>query len=154
MNFRSWLGIAFILFGALVAINNSENNKPDKPDNPDVVVIDIEKPEQNVLTLTQPISNLVTDPTDRIKLALFNQEFSKRVFAYTTDNQKTNDLYVLAAEYFFQGSLRGKYPTLDKAVVSLLESSIGEENHILTEEEKLDLSKKFIALAWSLTQKR
>jgi hypothetical protein len=151
MNFRSWLGIAFILFGAIVAINNSKNNNPDKPD---VVVIDIEKPEQDALILTQPISNLVTDPTDRIKLALFNQEFSKRVFAYTIDNQKTNDLYVLAAEYFFQGSLRGKYPTLDKAVVSLLESSVGEENHILTEEEKLDVSKKFIALAWSLTQKR
>ena len=151
MNFRSWLGIAFILFGAIVAINNSKNNNPDKPD---VVVIDIEKPEQDALILTQPISNLVTDPTDRIKLALFNQEFSKRVFAYTIDNQKTNDLYVLAAEYFFQGSLRGKYPTLYKAVVSLLESSVGEENHILTEEEKLDVSKKFIALAWSLTQKR
>lgn len=151
MNLRSWVGIALILFGILVAINNAERNNPN---NPEVVVIDIEKPEQSVVILTQPIANLVTDPTDRVKIALFNQEFSKRVQVYTIDNQKTNDLYVLAAEYFFEGSIRGKYPTLDKAVVSLLESSIGDENHILTEEEKLDLSKKFIGLAWALTQKR
>jgi len=151
MNFRSWLGIALILFGVLVAINNVERNNPN---NPDVVVIDIEKPETNILTLTQPIANLVTDPTDRVKLALLNQEFSKRIQSYTIDNQKTNDLYVLAAEYFLKDSIRGKYPTLEKATISLFESSIGDENHVLTEEEKLDLSKKFIGLAWSLTQKK
>jgi hypothetical protein len=151
MNLRSWIGIALILFGVLVAINNAERNKPN---NPDIVVIDIEKPEQAILNLTQPVANLVTDPTDRAKLALFNQEFSNRIKTYTIDNQKTNDLYVLAGEYFFQESIRGKYPTLNKALVSLLESSIGDENHILTDEEKLDLSKKFIGLAWSLTQKK
>jgi hypothetical protein len=151
MNLRSWIGIALILFGVLVAINNVERNKPN---NPDIVVIDIEKPEQAILNLTQPVANLVTDPTDRVKLALFNQEFSNRIKTYTIDNQKTNDLYVLAGEYFFQESIRGKYPTLNKALVSLLESSIGDENHILTDEEKLDLSKKFISLAWSLTQKK
>jgi hypothetical protein len=151
MNLRSWIGIALILFGVLVAINNVERNKPNHPD---IVVIDIEKPEQAILNLTQPVANLVTDPTDRAKLALFNQEFSNRIKTYTIDNQKTNDLYVLAGEYFFQESIRGKYPTLNKALVSLLESSIGDENHILTDEEKLDLSKKFIGLAWSLTQKK
>jgi hypothetical protein len=151
MNLRSWIGIALILFGVLVAINNVERNKPN---NPDIVVIDIEKPEQAILNLTQPVANLVTDPTDRAKLALFNQEFSNRIKTYTIDNQKTNDLYVLAGEYFFQESIRGKYPTLNKALVSLLESSIGDENHILTDEEKMDLSKKFIGLAWSLTQKK
>lgn len=150
LNIKNLVAISLIAFGCILAIKLNEKPKVDDP----VVILNIEKPTDEIIGIVSPISKLVTDPTDRAKLAIFNQEFATRIMSYTTDNQKTNDVYVLAASKFFKDSMLNKYEGLDSEVIKLLESSIGTDNHILTNEEKLDISKKFTGLAWSLIQKK
>lgn len=150
LSIKNLIAITLVLFGVVLAIQSSTNDVIDKDD---IAILDIKEPSKEIIELVQPISQLVTDPTDRAKLAIFNQEFSNRIVNYTTDNQKTNDVYVLAASYFFNSSLKNKYDGLDAKIVELLQSSIGDDNHMLTEAEKLDISTKFMGLAWTLIQK-
>ena len=151
LNPKNLVAIGLILFGVVLAITNSTNTIIDKDE---VILLDIKEPTQQIVSLVTPIAKLVTDPTDRAKLAIFNQEFATRISKYTADNQQTNDVYVLAASYFFQDSLKDKYENLDSEIVKLLESSIGDENHILTDSEKSDIEAKFMGLAWVLIQKQ
>lgn len=151
LSIKNILAIILVLFGTVLAIQSSNNTVIDKDD---VAVLDIKEPSKEIIELVKPISQLITDPTDRAKLAIFNQEFANRIVKYTTDNQQTNDVYVLAASHFFDSSIKGKYDQLDSKIVELLRSSIGDDNHILTEAEKADISAKFMGLAWSLIQKR
>lgn len=150
LSIKNLLAISLILFGIILAVKLNEKPKVDD----DVVVLNIERPTDEIISIVAPISKLVIDPNDRVKLAIFNQEFATRVSSYNTDNQKLNDLYVLAASKFFKDTLLNKYESLDAELVKLLESSIGSENHILTNQEKSDVSKKFMGLSWSLIQKR
>lgn len=120
----------------------------------DVKLIEVDKPTQEIVELVAPISDIVTDPTDRAKLAIFNQTFANRVKGYNTDLQQVNDVYVLAGSKFFENSLVDKYADLDRSLVSLIEKAAGSDNHSLTEEEKQKLSSYFMGLAWSLIQKR
>jgi len=150
LNLKNIIAIGLILFGVLLSVQTLP--KPDKDDE-NVVVLDIKEPSKEIIDLVKPISDLITEPTDRAKLAIFNQEFANRIKNYSSDNQQTNDVYVLAASYFFKDSLKDKYEGLDTKIVDLLKSSIGEDNHILTENEKVDISNKFLGLAWSLIQK-
>lgn len=149
INFKNLIGLGLILFGIFLAVQNTP-----KVDNTPVVLLDIEKPNDQILSVVQPISNLITDPTDRAKLAIFNQDFAKKILNYSSDNQQTNDVYVLAGSYFFKDSLKDKYANLDIELVKLLESIIGTDNHILSLEEKTQISNHFMGLAWSLIQKR
>lgn len=149
LNTKNLVAIALILFGALLAV--SQNIKPV---NNEIAILNIEKPTQEVIEIVKPIADLISDPTDRAKLAIFNQDFANRIIGYETDNQKTNDVYVLAASIFFKDDLRDKYRDLDSSLVKLLESSIGSDNHVLNKDEKLDIHNKFMGLAWALTQKK
>lgn len=151
LNLKNLIAIALILFGIIVAVKNSPKPVIDEDE---IAILDIKEPSQEILALVSPTAQLVTDPTDRAKLAIFNQEFATRVLNYTTDNQKTNDVYVLAASYFFKDGLKDKYDNLDNSIVKILQSSIGDENHILTSEEKADIAAKFMGLAWALIQKQ
>lgn len=148
-NFKNLIGIGLILLGLGLGLSQIKpiDNKP-------VILLNIDKPTNDILINVEPISKLITDPTDRAKLAIFNQEFSNRILNYAADNQQTNDVYVLAASYFFKDSLNDKYANLDKELIKLLESIIGSDNHILSEEEKINISKHFLGLAWSLIQKK
>lgn len=151
LNLKNLIAICLVLFGVVLAVQSPNNNIID---NDDIAILDIKKPSQEIIDLVQPIAKLITDPTDRAKLAIFNQEFATRITNYTADNQQTNDVYVMAASFFFMDSLKDKYKDLDVEIVKLLKSSIGEDNHILTESEKADISAKFMGLAWSLIQKQ
>lgn len=151
LSMKNLVAIGLILFGLFFALQSSPNTVIDEEE---IAILDIKEPTSEILELVNPISSLITDPTDRAKLAIFNQEFANRILKYKADNQETNDVYVLAASYFFNDSLRDKYQGLDAKIVELLRSSIGDENHILSAEEKLDISNKFMGLAWSLIQKR
>lgn len=150
VNIKNLIAIGLILFGVILSLPYS----PTIIDNDDIAILDIKEPSKEILDLVKPIANLVTDPTDRAKLAIFNQEFANRIINYESDNQQTNDVYVLAAGYFFSDSINDKYENLDKEIINLLISSIGEENHILTQAEKNDIAAKFTGLAWSLIQKQ
>jgi hypothetical protein len=120
----------------------------------EVALLDIEKPTPEIVQLVAPISELITDPTDRAKLAIFNQAFANRVKGYDADTQQVNDVYVLAGQTFFKDSIVDKYRELDTKLVSLMEKAMGGDNHKLTAEEQNLLSSYFMGLAWSLIQKR
>lgn len=134
------LGILLIASALLIS------NKPKY----DVKIIDIDKPTDDTIQLVKPISDIVTDINDKAKLALFNYEFSKRVINYETDVQKLNDVYVLSAFKFFKDSLSNKYDQLDSKLINLIAKTTKDDNHVLSQSEKNELSKNFSALSWSL----
>lgn len=116
----------------------------------DLINLNIDEPSASVLEIVKPVSQLVTDPTDKAKFAIFNQEFAKRVINYKADIQQINDVYVLAASAFFKDSLRDKYEDLDVKLVDLIKSITTEDNHKLSQEELTKISEYFMGLSWSL----
>lgn len=148
LNFRTIIGI-FCIASALVLAYQSKMSVVDN----DLSVLNIEKPTAAVLEVVSPIAKIITDPTDRAKLAIFNQEFAKRVPSYDADVQQINDLYVHAAADFFQDTINDKYNGLDTKLVFLIQSITTDDNHKLTSEEKNKMSENFLGLSWSLIQK-
>lgn len=114
------------------------------------VDLNIPQPSQQVILLTEPIAQLVSNKTDRLKLAIFNKEFAKRISSYDTDLQQLNDVYVLAAVYSFNDSMKDKYDNLDTKLVELIKSITTDDNHKLTNEEKQKISEYFLGLSWLL----
>lgn len=137
------IGLLLITLGLIIGI------KPKY----DVKIIDIDKPSEQIVELVQPIANIITDPNDKAKIALFNYEFSQRVKKYDTDVQKLNDVYVVAASKFFKDTLTNKYEDLDSKLVSLLSQTTTGDNHVLSESEKNELSASFSGLSWVLINK-
>jgi hypothetical protein len=146
LNFRTLIGLAIILL-ALVPLSN---NGPS----PILLDLKIDQPLDATIEIVKPISSEIKDPTDRAKLAIFNQEFANRVKSYNTDVQKLNDVYVLSASKFFKDSLLNKYENLDTNIVALIEKVTTSENHTLTQDEKNQVSEYFMGLAWSLIQRK
>lgn len=121
---------------------------------PNISVLNIEKPTDNIIDLVNPVAKIVSDPTDRAKLAIFSQELSIRIKKYNDiDLQQLNDLISLAGEEFFRGSLNDKYDKLSEGILSLIHGITGDDNHKLSTVEKYNLSNTFLGFAWSLIQK-
>lgn len=121
---------------------------------PDVAILNIDRPSEEIIELVKPISTLITDPTDRAKMAIYSQEFASRVKIYDAQLQQVNDVLALSASGFFEGSMNDKYKDLDVAIIDLITSAAGgDDNHKLTDEEKNKISDRFMGLAWSLIQK-
>ena len=99
-----------------------------KPD-PVAEILSIETPSQETLDIVTPISDLVTDPDDKSKIAIFNYEFAERVIGYETSSQQINDVYSLAGKTFFKNELVNKYEGLSESIVSLLEKTLTDENY-------------------------
>lgn len=116
-------------------------------------ILDINKPQDSVLSKVSIFSEIIKDPTDRAKIAIFNYEFANRVKNWKTNNQQVNDVYTLAGEIFFQNSLVNKYQNLSSNIVSLLKELLTDDNHILSEEEKANINEYFNGIAWVLIQK-
>ena len=115
--------------------------------------MNIDTPSEDVQSRVKVFSDLVTDPSDRAKLAIFNYEFASRVLDYTASVQQVNDIYSLAGKTFFKGDLVDKYDNLAEEIVKLMERSLGKENHNLTQEEKQSVHDDFMGVAWSLIQR-
>lgn len=139
--------IAYGIFG-LDFIKNVSIPKPEP-----VVILNVDKPSQEIIDKVKGLSSLVTDPTDRAKVAIFNYEFATRVKDYNTDLQKINDVYTLAGKTFFKEELVGKYNGLGDAITKLISDLISDDNHDLSQAEKDKVSEHFMGLAWSLLQK-
>lgn len=120
---------------------------------PEVAILNIDRPSQEVLDKVKGFSDVVKDPTDRAKIAIFNHEFANSLVSYDTDLQQLNDVYVLAGKKFFNSSIVGKYPPLPEMITKLIKELVGEENHALSKEEKQKLSQHFLGVAWVLVQK-
>lgn len=152
LNIKNLIGLAFILAGLGIELKSYiPNIKPT----PDKVILNIDKPTEKILELVRPVSSLVTDPTDRAKIAIYSQEFANRVKKYDAQLQQINDVISLSAKEFFQGSIKDKYNGFDDGIINLITSSVGgDENHKLTDAEKLALSEVFMGLAWDLIQRK
>ncbi len=116
-------------------------------------ILNIEKPSEPILSISNNISDLVIDQDDREKLAIFNYEFSKRILAYNTDCQQVNDVYVIAGKLFFRSTLADKYDGLAESITNILDSVVGDDNHQLSKSERKALHKYFEGVSWALIQK-
>ena len=151
---KNALAILLILFGTF-GVDGLKTFVPKvvpKP-TPEVSILNIDRPSNENIELTKQFGVVVTDLTDRAKLAIFNHEFAVRVKGYDTSLQKINDVYVLAAQKFFKNSMVGKYKGLSDMIVQQLESISSNDDHTLSIEEKQKISDRFMAIAWTLIQK-
>jgi hypothetical protein len=118
-----------------------------------VAILDVEKPNEEVMQTVSGLASLVTDSKDRAKIAIFNYEFATRVKDYNTDLQKVNDVYTLAGKTFFKEEMVGKYNGFGDGLIKLISSLVSDDNHDLTQEEKNKISDYFMGLCWTLIQK-
>ena len=128
-------------------------DKPTPEPEPVVEILNIDKPANSVIQRVKEFSDLITDPTDRSKIAIFNYEFAQRVIGYETTSQQVNDVYSMAGKMFFKKSLVDKYDGLAEKIIALLEEIITNENHVVTSEEKNKLNEYFMGVAWVLIQR-
>jgi hypothetical protein len=145
--------LAYGVFGGGLLDILDKLPKPDPKPNPPAKILNIDTPSQDVIDRVKLFSDIVTDPTDKAKLAIFNYEFATRVLSYDITSQQTNDVYTLAGKKFFKKALVDKYEGLAENIVDLLTECIGEENHTLSQKEKESLHEYFLAVAWVLIQK-
>lgn len=146
---RLVLGLCLVLVGLFW--NNIVNFIPKIDNKTPRQLVQINKPSDEVFNTVKPVANLITDPSDKIKLCLFNNIFSKRVTSYSADAQQVNDVYVQAAKNLFGDSLKGKYQGFSYSLDKLFGSIFGIENHIVTDKEKSVLSETFSGLAYCLS---
>lgn len=123
------------------------------PTPPPAAILTIESPSKEVQQRVSVFSDLVTDPSDRAKIAIFNYEFANRILSYDATAQDVNDVYTIAGSTFFQKSLVDKYDGLSQEIVSLLSECMSDEDHVVTPKEKAKLHEYFLGVAWSLIQK-
>lgn len=144
--FSTVLGLLIIILGLFW--NDIRERIPDVvPISPKV---DIVAPDQDAISKVSHIATNVTNVRDRLNLCVFNKVFASRLLDYPTDAQQINDVYTLAAKNVFGSSLKGKYPSLGEDLTNLMKSVVGDENHVLSAEEKETLNRYFMALAWCL----
>ena len=74
------------------------------------------------------------------------------MISYEADSQQVNDIYTLAGKTFFETTLLDKYDGLSENIVYLLQECIGDDNHVLSPEEKNKLNEYFMGVAWALIQ--
>ena len=146
MSFRLLIGVVLVLVG--VFWEDIKNSIPEIPDNKPIITIDT--PENSLVDQWTETCKSIKDPKDRVRLCVFNKVFADRVVGYNADALQINDLYVLAAKEVFGDSIKGKYDKLGPAAQESMVSILGEENHIITESEKQNLNKAFLAFAWCL----
>ena len=146
---RAILGFALILVG-LFYNKISEVIVLPEPE-PDVPVIEIDKPTEEVISVTKPVSDLVRNKDDRLNLCIFNKIFAERVVGYLDIKaQQVNNLYVQAARNHFGTTLQAKYNGFSVGLTNLLKRGVGSQQHVLSTEEKDELHETFLGLAWSL----
>ena len=154
LNVKNIIALALVCVGLSMQFGHLLPIPNIKP-KPDVAILNIDKPNEPILALVQPVSDLVTDPTDRAKLAIYSQEFATRVKTYNVELQQINDVLAVAAKEFFQDSIHDKYEGLDDGIVGLITSAAGtDDNHKLTDDEKSKLSETFMGFAWALIQRK
>jgi len=141
----------FVFYGSIPSIDiNPIPNEVDEVEE----IINVDRPSDEILTKVRPVAAKITEIEDRAKIALFNYEFAKRVNSYKTSSQQLNDVYAEAGKLFFENSLVSKYEGFSDDLVSLFESVVGNDNHILSTNEKDSLSNLFSGLAWALVEEK
>jgi hypothetical protein len=153
--YKNIIAIALILYAIFGSglVDLLKNIKPIPQPQP-ASILNIDKPTNDVILRVERFSNLITDPTDRAKIAIFNYDFANRIKTWNTNNQQVNDVYTLAGKIFFQESLVNKYSGLSTEITDLLKELLTDDNHILSEEEKNKVNQYFAGIAWVLIQRK
>jgi len=153
--YKNIIAIALILYAIFGSglVDLLKNIKPIPQPQP-ASILNIDKPTNDVILRVERFSNLITDPTDRAKIAIFNYDFANRIKTWNTNNQQVNDVYTLAGKIFFQESLVNKYSGLSTEITDLLKELLTDDNHILSEEEKNKVNQYFVGIAWVLIQRK
>ena len=150
--YKNILAVTLLLYsffgGGLLDLLDRPIPEPDPK--PPVKILDIAKPSEDVISRVNVFSDIVTDPSDRAKLAIFNYEFSQEVVSYKATSQQANDIYTLAGKIFFKDTLVDKYDNLSEEIVKLMKEIMGDDVHSLKETEKQKLNEYFMAVAWVL----
>ena len=116
--------------------------------------VEVNTPSDELASLVKPMAEEITDTEDRVELALYFLELSKRVAGYDgVSLQQFNDIFVRAAGEVFSTRLNGKYDDLDVNVTKIVVEVTGVKNHTLTLEECKALAARFEAFAWALVQR-
>ena len=144
--------IVFAFFGSNIDITNLLS--VIKPEPPAAKILNIETPSEQVIGRVKIFSDMITDPDDRAKMAIFNYEFANRILNYNCNVQQTNDIYSFAGKNFFDEELKGKYENLAPELIKLFKELVGEDNYILSDEQKSSLHDYFKGIAWVLIKKR
>ena len=146
---RAILGLGLILVGLFYNKISEIIVLPDPE--PDVTIVEIDKPNEDIIDATKPVADLVIDKEDRLSLCIFNKIFAERIVGYfNIEAQEVNDLYVQAATNHFGTTLKGKYNGYSTGLTALFKEDIGTQAHTLSDEEKAELSTTFLGLAWCL----
>lgn len=143
--------LLYALFGSGL-LDLLDRPMPEPEPKPPEKILNIDTPTDVVKSRVAIFSEIVTDPTDKAKLAIFNYEFASRILGYETTSQQVNDVYALAGKTFFRGTLVDKYDGLADEIIKLLEEIMGKDNHNLTLTEKQQLSEYFLGVSWMLIQ--
>jgi hypothetical protein len=153
--YKNIIAIALILYAIFGSglVDLLKNIKPIPQPQP-ASILNIDKPTNDVILRVERFSNLITDPTDRAKIAIFNYDFANRIKTWNTNNQQVNDVYTLAGKIFFQESLVNKYSGLSTEITDLLKELLTDDNHVLSEEEKNKVNQYFAGIAWVLIQRK
>jgi hypothetical protein len=153
--YKNIIAIALILYAIFGSglVDLLKNIKPIPQPQP-ASILNIDKPTNDVILRVERFSNLITDPTDRAKIAIFNYDFANRIKTWNTNNQQVNDVYTLAGKIFFQESLVNKYSGLSTEITDLLKELLTDDNHVLSEEEKNKVNQYFSGIAWVLIQRK
>jgi len=154
--YKNILAIMLLLYAVFGEglLDNLDKPEPKPEPNPAAKILNIDKPSDIVLGDVSIFSDLITDPNDRAKIAIFNYEFAERVLSYDADVQQINDVYSLAGKLFFKNTLVNKYEGLSEEIQQLLEKLLTDENHSISTKEKESINKYFMGISWILINER
>lgn len=147
---RLWLGLG--LLGVAFLDVNPLDYIPDVIPNTPVLVID--KPSDSLINLTKPAADKIRKSEDRIEMAIFMYEASKRLDKpeyRDITGQNVDTLLVTAGKEYLDVPVSVDNPGFSGELQSLIETVIGNKD-VYLEDKAADLSDAFESLAWNLIQ--
>lgn len=151
--YKRFLALVLVVYGVFGTGWLDLLDRPLPDPKPPAKILTIQTPSEIVQKRVEIFANLISDPTDKAKIAIFNYDFAQRVVNYETTAQQVNDVYSLAGKMFFNNTLVDRYEGLSEEIVLLLKECMTDENHVLTQDEKQKLNEYFTGVAWILIQK-
>lgn len=117
-------------------------------------VLNIQKPDEEILKLVQPADKIVGDEQDKEKMAMLNFEFAQRLKGYDCKPEEMIQVWNHVARFVSEGKWGAKYPKFFESYTDkMIQSVTTDANSVVTEKEKELISEKFNGLSWVLGDK-
>lgn len=139
----------FVAIGCvLLAFQDFSNVKlPDL--NPPVVVVPVDKPSDNLVTLVEPLKAFKVDATDKHSLSSLFSAFADVVVQdqdVVKNNAQLREAVMVAGKFMFNGELGKKYPNLPETLNEILKKELGDNPQDFNKDKAVNL---FKALSWA-----